>query len=202
MKRILILPVVTALILPLCGVVLSAPREILLRVESTGLAWAETHLIEKLQWQLSRDPDWRIVLSSNRDMSEPRFPSARYDLDSLLDWGREKGGRYLMLVTVRSERLDTRKTFSIPLVLHQYETIGVIEGEWRFLDLKRGRLLAAEPFIEELGGRRVIQGDPDNRKEDPGLHIPAPEKTTFFGELEDKLAERLAMRARALARSR
>jgi len=202
MRKIFTVLVLMTLIMCLASDMFSAPRTILLRVETEDLAWAETHLSEKLLRILSRDSELRIVSSIGSDDSMPGFPSASHDIDSLLDWGREVGGRYLMLVTIHSQRLEKRKTFSIPLILHKYKTIGVIEGELRFLDLQRGRLLAAEPFKEELAGRRIIQGDPDNSKDDPDLHIPRPEKTAFFSRLEDKLAKRLTKRLKVLVRGR
>ncbi|HUV31677.1 MAG TPA: hypothetical protein VMY05_11390 [Acidobacteriota bacterium] len=186
----------------LSGPVRGTPQQIIVYVEPAPLAWGESRLAESLDRHLTRSAELRVRLASCGDDQTPPFPSARFDPDSLLDWGREIGGRYLLLVVVHSERLQTDKTFSVPLVVHQWERVGVIEGEVRLLDLQRGRVLLAESFDERHRARRLIQGDPDNSYADPGLHVPASAKQALFGELENKLAERLVGKIKGMVRSR
>jgi TolB-like protein len=166
------------------------------------LAWGRSELARKIIIQLSRSQDLRPIHANSTDQDELTFPVAEYNIDSLLEWGREIGGHYLLVVYVTSERLERTKTFTIPLIVHQWETIAVIEGEVRLLDLGRGRLLWADPFREELSARRIIQADQDNTRADADLHVPAYEKQVLFSELEEILADKLARRVRTLARSR
>jgi len=130
------------------------------------------------------------------------FPVNRYNTDSLLEWGREVGGRYLMLVEITREGLERHKSFHVPLVFHKYETVGVIEGEFRFLDLSRGKTLATETFKIEQKGPRIFQATMDDDKNDPDLHLTAPEKVIFFDHLEESLCRHLTTRVLDLAGGR
>ena len=127
-------------------------KDLLLKIVTQDQAWSDSNLDKKIITELSRRSDIRIQLVSQQEPEEPRYPDDIYDLDSLTNWGREKGARYLMQIELSSQHFEKRKTFHIPLVAHKYETIGVVEGEMRFIDLMQGKLLAAEPFqIEEKG---------------------------------------------------
>ena len=186
----------------LAAPVFGTPRTVILHVEPAALAWGESQLAEKVTRQLSRSADLRLISNDDDADGLPPFPSATYDVDSLLDWGREVGGQFLLVIKVENERLETKKTFSIPLIVHKWEKVGVIEGEVRLLDLGRGRLLWAEPFREEIRGKQIIQADPDHNSDDPDLHLPAPSKRDLFSRLEDKLADHLARKTMSLARVR
>jgi hypothetical protein len=166
------------------------------------MPWGETRLTEKLIWHLSQVADLRILSTEGLSEAAPQFPAAGHDLDSLLEWGKEIGGRYILSVTVDKERLETRKRFVIPLILHRYTTAGVIEGEIRLVDVQRGRVLAVERFSEKKRACQVIQGDPDNNIHDPDLQVPADEKADLFVALEDQLAVRIAKKTRSLVRGR
>ncbi|RKX23577.1 MAG: hypothetical protein DRP45_10260, partial [Candidatus Zixiibacteriota bacterium] len=73
---------------------------------------------------------------------------------------------------------------------------------FRYFDLPKGRLLAAEPFSVELEATRQIQAEFDDNRNDPNLHLSAPEKSAFFGKLEDKLTEWLIHRIGKFSRGR
>jgi hypothetical protein len=186
----------------LCLSAFAAPRRIVLHVEQADFAWGKSDLTQHVVSRLSRSSEIRTVVSSDLAETSPAFPEAVYDIDSLLEWGREIGGHYLFVIVVTSERLETAKTFSLPLIVHRWETVAVIEGEVRMLDLNRGRLLWAEPFHEQLRARSVLQGDADQTKADADLHVPAEEKQLLFSELEERLTDRLTTKVRRLARSR
>ena len=179
-----------------------ADRRIILNVQTEPTPWGESRLANSLVRQLGRSADLRIVTPDMISDFAPPFPLARHDPDSLIDWGREIGGQYLLIVDVRNESLTTKKTFSIPLIMHKWKTVGVIEADARLLDLQRGRVLMNDSFVEELTGRRALQGDPDNNGADPDLHISAPEKRTLMDRLEDRLAGRLVRKEKKLVRSR
>jgi len=179
-----------------------AERKIILNVQAEPTPWGESHLADNLVRHLSRSADLRIVTPEMISGFAPQFPSAHHDPDSLIDWGREVGGQYLLTVDVRNEGMITKKTFSIPLIMHKWETVGVIEADVRLLDLLRGRVLMNDTFVEELTGRRALQGDPDNNGTDPDLHISAPEKRTLMDRLEDRMAKRLVRKVKELVRSR
>jgi len=169
----------------------AASRRLILQVEKAPVAWSDCRLTECLVTALSRDPNLRIVTPDSRNDSSPPFPGDQYDVDSLLDWGTEIGGRYLLVVSVHREVLERRKTFSVPLLFQRWETIGILEGEIRLLDLQKRRLLVAEPFLIELSGSRQFQGELDNNRNDPSLHLGATQKSRLFRALEVSLADRL-----------
>lgn len=178
------------------------PRTLMLDVKTAPLAWGDSRLGEKLETALSRIQDFR-VRSGRYDLSDlPPFPENRTDTDSLLNWGKEAGGRYLLVVTVGDEYLERRKSFSLPLIFQRYQTVGVIRGEFRFLDLQKGRLLAAEQFDVQLVGTGRLQGATDDNRNDPDLHMAAPEKGRLFCLLEDKLTDQLVKRVSGLATGR
>jgi len=178
------------------------PREILIDVQSVPLAWGDGGLAEKIQAEFSRNPEWRIRCASHADSDGPAVLSNRTDVDSLLNWGTEMGGRYLLVVTVSHEALERQKAFSLPLIFHKWETVAVIRGEYRFLDLQKGRLLAAEPFEEKLVGTRQYQMSTDDNRSDPSLHMTPGEKGRLFSQLEDKLVSRLNGQVEKLSRGR
>lgn len=195
------------LMLCLAPVILSArpgkaSRTLLLDVSTVPVAWGSSHLKEKLTAVLSLRPDLRVTVSSTETAELPPFPTDRTDIDSLINWGLEMGGRYLLVVTVDQEYLTRKKTFNLPLIFHKYQTMGIISGEYRFLDLQKNRLVAAEPFTLEMPGRQQIQGSPDDNRHDPDLHVSAPEKSRLFSSLEDKLTMWLVKKIDRLTRGR
>ncbi|UCC43402.1 MAG: hypothetical protein JSU65_09675 [Candidatus Zixiibacteriota bacterium] len=201
-NRRMIIRLLLAILICGGGNLLSNTRTVLLHVEQPALPWMESAITQKVAQHLTRNRDLRVVLSERLGEETPPFPHAAYDVDSLIDWGRELGMRYLLVVQVAKERLEIQKKTGIPLLLHRWETVGVVQGEYRLLDLQRGRMLAAEPFREICCARRVIQGDPDNNRDDPDLVLRASEKLDLFDRLENRLAERLATRTKMLMRGR
>ena len=176
--------------------------KLLLNVQTEPSPWGEPRIYEKLETLLSRDGRFEIVPADNRSGMFPTFPEARNNVDSMVNWGQEAGGRYLLTVTVDSERLERKKTFNLPLIFHKWETVGIIEGEVRLYDVPRGKQLMAEPFRVELTGPRAFQATPDDNKHDPSLNLSAVQKLTFFGDLEQKLADRLTTRTFEALRNR
>lgn len=166
-------------------------RRLILQVEQAPAAWTDGHLTEQLVAAFSRNPNLRIVTPDNEGDDHPSFPEDHYNVDSLVDWGTEIGGRYLLVVTVFREELKRRKKFSLPLIFQRWETVGILEGELRLLDLQKRRLLIAEPFSIKKSGSKQIQAEWDNNKNDPSLHLNAMAKDNLFRALELKLVDRL-----------
>ena len=184
----------------------SAQRKLLLNVQPVPVAWADGKLAEKLETSLSRNPDLQVVTCENEDegfvKTLPPFPENRTDVEGLLDWGTEVGGRYLLVVTIYKEGMEKRKSFNLPLIFHKYENVGVITGEFRLLDLQKRRLLAAEPFKTEITGARQYQAEMDDNSSDPTLHVTASAKSRLFDDLEEKLTEQLVAKVARLTRGR
>jgi len=185
--RIIVLP---AAVFALTAAVEAGPI-ILLKVNEPAAAWSTVGIGEKLTIRMSRDSALRVVRIDETDDNLPSFPADQYNLDSLVNWGLEAGGQYLMLVDVHHERLERRKTWQAPLFFHKYITVGVIVGELRLIDLVRGELVVAQPFRREQEARRIFQGSPDDDINDPDLHVTAPGKQVFFDRLEHKLCDEL-----------
>ncbi|MBD3257619.1 hypothetical protein GF377_04240 [candidate division GN15 bacterium] len=173
----------------------AAPRDLIIEIQTAPSAYHDTELPDKLRSAFSRNEDYRTqVYATDSSGIDPPFPSARTNPDSLLNWGMEVGGRYLLSITVDDVWLERRKTFNIPLLFHRYQTIGVIEGELRLLDLSKGRLLAAEPIRVEMAAKDQFQAEFDDNRHSSGLKISAPAKSRFFSELEDRLVRQLVER--------
>ncbi len=205
MRRLI--PILLLLTIVACGLDAQASsRKLLLDVQTAPLAWGDSRLTDKIVTALSSDPELQIVTPTPRGRVSlsplPAVPGNRTDVEGLLDWGVEIGGRYLLVVTVDNEYLERRKGFSLPLFFHKYETVGVITGEFRFMDLQKRRLLAAEPFKTELSGARQFQAEMDDNSSDPTLHLPATAKSKLFSALEDKLTKHLVEKVARLTRGR
>lgn len=187
--RFLVVTGAVILALVVAGSVLALPRAIIVQVDQAPLAWSDSRLAEKLATTLSRDQELRIIEADREAGLMPAFPSDRTNVDSLLDWGVEIGGRYLLTIKVDREGLECRKTFSVPLIFHRWETLAVVAGEIRLLDLQKRRLLLAEPFEERVRAARQFQSSSEDDKHDAALHVSAADKSDLFGCLEDKLVE-------------
>lgn len=169
----------------------AASRRLILQVEKAPLAWADCDLTEHLVTAFSRDPNLRVITPDTQNSGYPPFPQDGLDIDSLINWGTEIGGRYLLVVSIHREVLERRKTFGLPLIFQRWETVGILEGELRLLDLQKRRLLVAEPFELKKSGSRQIQAAWDNNKNDPSLHLPAAQKDKLFRTLELSLTDQL-----------
>ena len=190
LKTVLVLFVLTSSVMP--G---RTDSEILLKVSYPEFAWADSDFENQFLRELSRQKGVQIELSSNHDR-ELSFPENVYDTDALLDYGREIGSNFILIINVESKRLERRKTFHIPAIIHKYETIGILEGEFRIIDVSRDKLVMAEPFKVEKNGPRIIQGSMDDEIGDPDLHLTAVQKVRFFNQLDQKLTEYLMKKSR------
>ncbi len=193
-----------SLFLPLAlwGQALGTARTVMVHVDVPPLAWSKSSLEEKLIRSLSRRENGRFVTTQKASCGGSGFSVDLYDLDSLVDWGMEAEVDYLLVVDVDSEQLHKKKSFHLPLVFHKYETIGIIKGELRLVDVRRGKHLIAEPFQVEQKGPRIFQATMDDDINDPDLHLTAPDKMSFFDRLEEKLAWRVTERVGKVIRLR
>jgi hypothetical protein len=170
------------------------------RLEEAPNAWTDSRMGEMLRRHFSRTARVELVDTDGSDRELPVFPSDYTDNQAIFDWGTEVGARYVMIVDVDDEYIETRKTFKFPLVFHRYETFGVVEGEFRLIDLERRRLLISDRFKVEKKSGEAFQATPDDNKNDPDLHIDAATKVRFFRDLEDDAAAYLAKRIGAYVR--
>lgn len=177
-------------------------RVLLLKVSASENAWAAGNLERRLIQGLSRRNRLQVVTTSEMGDAIPAMPEDCYNLDTLVAWGCEVGGRYLMIVDVEDQRLERRKSWHLPLVAHKYRTYGVIEGELRLLDLVRGKLLTAEDFCVDKGGPQIFQASFDDDIGDPDLHLTAPQKIRFFDDLEKQAAEYLIRKVAVIMQGR
>ena len=194
-------PVFYILMLVICAVqAIGGPassRLVLLSVRQSDNAWSDNRLFERLQTVLTREPGWRVepvqALGESKDRSDC-WPSA----DSMISLGRDLGGQYLICLVVSEQRLERRKSFHVPLVFHKWESVGVMRGEFRVIDLLRGKQVKAESFEVELHGPRVIQATMDDTKFDPDITMTATEKSLLFEGLEQKLVDELIPKIKPL----
>lgn len=176
------------------------PREILLVVDQQPFAWGRSLVSEQLLGRLTRDPGIR-VRQITIDSARSRMLASN-DLDRLVALGQMEKADVLAIVRLEPARLEARKGFNIPLVLHKWETVGILDGELRVVDITQGRLLAAEPINNELIGPKAVQMTMDDNRHDPDLRVRATEKELFAAKLQEQLAVNLAERLRPLLRMR
>jgi hypothetical protein len=169
-------------------------------LDPAPLAWADSRMNEMLEREFSRSARIELVNAISETSGLPTFPADYTDNQAIFDWGTEVGARYVLIVDVDGEYIETRKTFKLPLIFHRYETFGVVEGEIRLIDLERRRLLIADRFKVQKKSGEAFQATPDDNKNDPDLHIDAPRKVRFFRELEDNAAAYIARRVGAYVR--
>jgi len=191
---------IAAIAIGVSSVQAGTPRPLVLQVDQVPLAWGDGSLAEKLTVSLSRDPELRIIVPQTQAGLFRAFPADRTNFDSLLSWGAEIGGRFLLTIDVRREGLECRKTFSVPLLFHRWETLAVISGEIRLMDLQKRRVILAEPFEEKVTAARQFQSSAEDNAHDPTLHVSASDKQELFDSLESRLAERLIKRIGRLTR--
>lgn len=169
-------------------------RTLLVDVAEKPLAWADEDLGRRLTTRLSQSFDLRIATSEMLGSDQPSFPDNRIDTDQLSAWGVEAGGHYLLVVTVDDEGLERKRTFHVPLLFHRYQTLAVIRGDLRLIDVHRGRVLFAEPFDLKIKAAQQFQAEMDDNIGDPALHVRATEKSRVFAELEEKLVDHIEKR--------
>ncbi len=184
----------TAILILSAAACAAASTGIVLQVDQPTLAWGEPRLAEKLETRLTRDAGLRVSIPTEKQIYETPFPDDRRDLDSLVNWGLEIGGQYLLTVEVSSEKIERRKTFHLPLIFHRWETIGVIEGELRLVNLQSGALLAAEPFKVEEKGARIFQASTDDNRGDPDIKLTPMAKVALIEQMEETLSDRIVAR--------
>lgn len=165
----------------------AAPRILVVHVSSQPTIVGESELMTAIETEFSRTGNFTVLSAGDHPDHVP-FPGDRYDIDSLMNWGAEFGGRYLMYVDLQREELIRKKGFNIPLIIHKYETVGIMQGEVRLFDLQRGRILLAKSFEVETKGPKILQGYVDDNRYDADISIPAPQKSAFFHEMEANTA--------------
>ena len=200
MKRIVALAIFLGLLAT--STVLASGSVVYVQVKTPPVPWADSRLFEKMRVLLCQDDAFDVVSVGERPNHLPPFPTDRCNTENLVNWGQEAGCRYLFVVTVDDERIERRKTFGIPLIVQKYQTVGVAEGNYRLIDVYRGKLLEAKSFKIKVDGPRVFQADPDNNINDPDIRLNAVEKMQFISRLEERVAEKLAERFEHEVRNR
>jgi hypothetical protein len=130
------------------------------------------------------------VIVPAEDSALPHVPDHRFDLDRLVNWGREAGVRYILYLQIDSRRIVTAKRWSIPLLLSRYVVEGHIDGAYILVDTRFGKLVNTWNLETTVEGPQQWQITEDY-KDDPDLHIPAPRKITFLRDLEDHAATQI-----------
>lgn len=186
MKRLML---AIGLLVCLAGSLSAQSRLVMIRVEQPPSTYSSNQIYNKLALALTRQNGLEVEPAVASHPLEPAFPHDLLDVNQVSEWGRTQNAQFIMLVIVQSERLERRKTVNFPLLFHKYETVGVLEGELRLIDVSKGKQIEAKPFQIDLVGPRIFQASMDDNKNDPDIHITAPEKVKFFNRLEDKLVE-------------
>lgn len=201
-KLLLVSLVIVAAILVKVGpLTAAAPRIIVVHVSARPTVVGESQLMTSIETEFSRTGNFTVLADRDHPDQQP-FPSDLYDTDSLINWGAEFGGRYLMFVDLHREEIVRKKGFCIPLVVHKYQTIGIMQGEVRLLDIQRGRILLAKSFKVETNGPKILQGYVDDNRYDADISIPASQKSAFFREMENNTARYLRKQLKKVTNGR
>lgn len=198
-SKILIIPLVLV-----CITVQAAPlrqRTVVVQVNSPDAIWKKPELDKKVKVVLSRSQEYSVILGDEQT-NQPKFPEDHYNLESLINWGAELGGQYLLVVDIFEERIERKKVFGIPLIMQRYKTLGIIEGEIRFIDITRNKLLNAAPLYVKVDGPGRLQAWVDDDINDADLHIKSAGKIAFLNSLEQKTALELVKIIKKLTNGR
>jgi len=140
-------------------------------------------LNERLNNALTMDEGLQVLMPAE-DSTLPPAPNNRFDMDRLLEWGREIGCRYIIYLQIDARKVETRKKRSIPFVLNRYVVEGRIYGTYSLIDLNRTKVVGTWTLKAKKGGPRQWQVG-ENYPDDPDLQLSAPRKLDFYRELED-----------------
>lgn len=151
-------------------------------------------LVEKLNETLTMQVGLRVIVP-DKDSSRPEAPNRRFDLERLLEWGREVGCRYIIYIRVDGRRIATRKQLSIPWVLSRYVVEGHLSGVYSLIDLNRSKVIGTWDLATRMAGPRQWQVVADYPG-DPDLHMSAPRKLVFLQELERKAVDEIVLDVR------
>ncbi len=191
------------LILSIAVSITAASRQkMVVKVITPEEIWFKSTVDENLRRVISRNKNIEVMMHDENSSSLPSFPGDYLNFDSLYNWGAELGARYVVLVEIESHEIEKKETFSFPFLVHKYQSVGIIVGELRIIDIKRGKSLTSEPFENEQNGPSVIHTTLNNDINDPELNIAASKKVKFFKELEKKLTRHLTKRIKAVTNGR
>lgn len=146
-------------------------------------------LVDRLNDALSMYAGLKVLIPYEDD-SRPQPPDNRFDLESLIDWGKEMGVRYIIYLQVDKRLIATAKRWSIPLILSRYVVEGHLDGAYSLIDTRHQKRINVWNLEAELAGPQQWQIAEDYR-DDPDLHIPAPQKMSFLQKLDDLAAAQI-----------
>lgn len=170
-----------------------AQNSIIVSLKTPQCPWTECRLGDKLDYYLS--------CLNRGSIAREDLPatSGFVSFENLLSWGRQRGGRFLVDISVDRIDLERRKSTIFPEVVFRYRVYAVLTGTLRIIDLKKGRLSELKDIKHEVKAADRWQVVDDD-KNDPALSIPADEKIILFRQLEDKTALDLLKEVKDLTR--
>lgn len=125
------------------------------------------------------------VMIPGTDTTLPEPPRTRFNLEHLVEWGQETGVRYIIYLQVSDRSIARERNISIPFLLSRYVVEGRLDGAYSLIDTQRRKAIGTWNLRTSLPGPQQWQVVDDYR-DDPGLHIPAPQKLVFLRKLEEK----------------
>lgn len=164
-------------------------REVAVIMERPRQEIPDFDLVGRLVDRLSRANGYSVLVPGE-DTTAPASPDRRFDLQRLLAWGDETGCRYIIYLQIDDRRIETKKQVSIPLLVSHYIVEGCLEGMYTLVDMRRDKIVMNKHIRTYITGPHQWQIFEDNR-DDPDLHIPAPEKICFLQRLEEKAAQEI-----------
>jgi len=193
MSRPRLIKIACLLALMLAPVLTNAADGLIVSLKAAECPWADVHLENKLGLYLSHFSRIPVIRQNLPDGSD-QFP-----FEDLLQWGVERGGRYLVDIEVDRIELERRKVTVFPYLFYRYRVYAVMSGRIRIIDLQKQRVEEFKNILYEIKASDQWQVAEDN-KFDPALSVPADEKTALFQQLEDKAAKELFKEIKELTR--
>ncbi|MFH1737611.1 MAG: hypothetical protein ABIH23_01295 [bacterium] len=157
-------------------------------------------LAARLHQTLAVDAGLSVMIPDS-DSTFPPPVDLRYDIERLLEWGREAGCRYILHLQIDDRRLATRKRTSIPYVLNRYIVEGRIDGVYRLLDISRNKVIGSWKLETRLNGPQQNQLG-ENYPGDPDLHLSAMGKMTLLDRLDRKATEEIMLHIKPFVKGR
>lgn len=192
MKRKVSLIAAIGLVLLLLGSVVAAQstnRKIAIIVEEPSQKLIDFSLDDRLYKNLTMRPGLSIIVP-HEDSTLPTAPNHRFDVERLIEWGREASCRYILYLQIEDRKIVTRKKTSIPFILSRYIVEGQLDGTYCLIDLNRNKVVNTWDLKTRKTGARQWQPLEDN-PDDPDLFITAPRKMALLKELEEKAVKQI-----------
>ncbi len=166
-----------------------AQSGIIVNLKIADNPWADSHLKDKLELNLSTISQVSIIRADANDNSDAG-PLQTSHLDDLIEHGQRHNGRFLIDVFINRIDIEKRKASLLPGLISRYQVYGTAVGKIRIVDIKKARLVELIDLDCSLKAKDRWQFVDDNPN-DGDLKVSADKKVILFDRLEEEIAEKI-----------